>query len=58
MEIRWLGEVCIALPSSRGHSCDHQAMPLKRSREGVPAFCTMPIIHSVQYIFAIFGRYE
>ena len=30
MEIRWLGEVCSALPSSggRGHSCDHQAMPL------------------------------
>src|SRR6516164_4578349 len=29
MEIRWLGEVCSALPSSggRGHSCDHQAMP-------------------------------
>src|SRR6516165_12070623 len=25
----------------------------KRSREGVPAFCTIPIIHSVQYIFAI-----
>ena len=43
MEIRWLGEVCSALPSSggRGHSCDHQAMPLKRSREGVPAFCTI-----------------
>ena len=27
----------------------------KRSREGVPAFCTMPIIHSVQYIFAMFS---
>jgi hypothetical protein len=26
----------------------------KRSREGVPAFCTIPIIHSVQYIFAMF----
>jgi hypothetical protein len=25
----------------------------KRSREGVPAFCMIPIIHSVQYIFAI-----
>src|SRR6516162_4586121 len=24
-----------------------------RSREGVPAFCMIPIIHSVQYIFAI-----
>ena len=26
----------------------------KWSREGVPAFCAIPIIHSVQYIFAMF----
>src|SRR6516164_775826 len=37
----------IMAPSSR-------RVRAKRSREGVPAFCTMPIIHSVQYIFAMF----
>src|SRR6516164_2774065 len=35
-----------ARPSSR-------RVRAKRSREGVPAFCMIPIIHSVQYIFAI-----
>ena len=41
----------LACLSRHPSSCRVRA---KRSREGAPAFCMIPIMHSAQYIFVIF----